>query len=66
MRLFVEWVGAYQQRRETGHLAHMGVAWTATEHLQLDLHAGRRVAGDFPDGFIAFGVSFRRGPDLKR
>ena len=62
LRLFVEWVGAYQRDRESGHLAHTGVAWRATNHLQLDVHAGRRVAGDFPDGFVAFGVSFRRGP----
>ena len=66
VRLFVEWVGAYQRDRESGHLAHTGIAWRATNHLQLDVHAGRRVAGDFPDAFVAFGLSFRRGPEPVR
>lgn len=66
LRLFVEWVGAYQRDHESGHLAHTGVAWRATDHLQLDVHAGRRVAGDFPDLFVAFGLSFRRGPEPVR
>ena len=48
--------------RESGQLAHGGVAWQPTPHLQLDLHAGRRIAGDFPESFVALGLSFRRGP----
>ena len=62
VRLFVEWVGAFARDRESGQLAHGGVAWQPTPHLQLDLHAGRRIAGDFPESFVALGLSFRRGP----
>ena len=62
LRLFIEWVGSYGNGETSGHLAHAGLAWRVTDHVQLDTHAARRIAGDFPDTFVAFGVSFRRGP----
>lgn len=62
VRLFVEWVGAFARDRESAHLAHGGIAWQPTTHLQLDAHVGRRLAGNVPDAFVALGLSFRRGP----
>ncbi|MBI3790338.1 MAG: transporter [Gemmatimonadetes bacterium] len=61
VRLFVEWVGAYEAGRETGHLAHAGVGWQVTPDVLLDAHVGHRLSGDFPDNFVALGFSFRRG-----
>ena len=66
LRLFVEWVGGYARGEASSHLAHAGLAWRVTDHLQLDTHVGRRIAGDLPAGFIAFGASFRRGPRVER
>ena len=62
VRIFVEWVGAFARDRESGQLAHGGIAWQPNASLQLDAHAGHRLAGDFPDAFVAVGLSFRRGP----
>lgn len=59
-RLFLEWVGAWERNRETGHLAHAGIAWQLSPDVQLDAHAGQRMAGDFPDRFVAVGLSLRR------
>ena len=62
VRVFIEWVGAFNAGQDAGHLAHAGVAWRVGEHVQFDVHAGHGLVGDFPDGFVAMGFSFRRGP----
>jgi len=56
---FIEYAGNFPQRGGPQHILHMGTAYKATPHQQLDFHIGTGLSSASPAYFVGFGYSFR-------
>ena len=56
---FLEGFATSSRHGTPGYLAHIGVTWQLSDDTQFDAHAGRAIAGDVPESFVAVGFSIR-------